>query len=262
MPPHDVLNQLSCLVEQGYKEIVLVGIHLGRYGSDLKGQSVTLAGLLWDIESSLFRVRIRLSSIEPMELTDELLSAAADGSVVAAHLHIPLQSGDNSILESMGRPYRRNDIKRIIGKAALRLGDPGIGVDIMVGFPGEGDREFSNTVELIRSLPVTYVHVFPFSRRPNTRAFSMDGQVPSASKKARAGIIRELGMKKKEEYIVRNTARALTVLVESHDNGLVRGKSENYLDVYIPGTPGDINCLVPVIVERPFRGGAYGRRSV
>ncbi len=262
IPPGEVLHQVSGLVERGYKEIVLVGIHLGRYGNDLDGESVTLAGLLRAVDASLSQVRVRLSSIEPMEFTDELLEVTAQSRLVAPHLHIPLQSGDDSILESMGRPYRRDDFERIIRRAVSRLGDPAVGVDVMVGFPGEGDREFLNTVDLMRSLPVTYLHVFPFSRRPNTRAFTMEGQVPSMSKKTRARIVRELGMKKKDEYIARNIEKQLTVLVESHDSGLVRGKSENYLDVYLPGTPDDINSFISVIVERPFRGGAYGRRSV
>lgn len=260
--PRDVLHQLSDLVERGFKEIVLTGIHLGRYGNDLIGESITLAGLLRLIEDSISGVRIRLSSIEPMELSDELLDAAAQSRLIAPHVHIPLQSGDDSILESMGRPYRRNDIERIIGQVAARLEDPAVGVDVMVGFPGEGDREFLNTIDLIRSLPITYFHVFPFSKRPNTRAFDMRGHVPSDSKRTRARIVRELGMKKKEEYIFRNVARVLTVLAELHDNGIVRGKSENYLDVYFPGAPEDLNSFIPIIIERPFRGGAYGRRSI
>jgi threonylcarbamoyladenosine tRNA methylthiotransferase MtaB len=262
VPPEDVLQRLAQLEEQGYKEIVLVGIHLGRYGSDMDGQRVSLARLLDLIGKSVSGARIRLSSIEPMELTDELLDAAAGSPYIADHLHVPVQSGDDCILEAMGRPYRRTDIEAIIRKVCTRFADPGIGVDILVGFPGEGDREFHNTIDLVGSLPVTYLHVFPYSRRPYTRAFLLEGQVSSAVKTGRARIARELGARKKEEYIRKNIDRTLTVLAESYDSGLVRGKSGNYLDVYFPGTPRDLNSFVPVTIERHFRGGAYGRRSV
>jgi threonylcarbamoyladenosine tRNA methylthiotransferase MtaB len=261
-PPDEVLAKLSDLVRHGYKEVVLVGIHLGRYGSDLKGQSVTLAGLIGLIEESGTGVRVRLSSIEPMELTDELLAIAGRSRVIVPHLHIPVQSGDDSILESMGRPYRRHDIERVVENLLNHLKDPSLGIDVMVGFPGEGDREFSNTIDLVRSLPVSYLHVFPFSNRPNTRASTMSGHVPTAVKTARAQIARELGAKKKKDYIARNIGKRVAVLVESHETGIVRGKSENYLDVYIPGTPEDLNSFVPVVLERPFKGGAYGRRSI
>ncbi len=180
-PPGDVLSKLSDFVERGYKEVVLVGIHLGRYGSDLKGQSVTLAGLIGLIEESALGARFRLSSIEPMELTDELLSVVGQSRVIAPHLHIPVQSGDDSILESMGRPYRRNDIERVVENVVNRFRDPAVGIDVMAGFPGEGAREFSNTIDLIRSLPVSYLHVFPFSNRPNTRASTMSGHVSTAA---------------------------------------------------------------------------------
>jgi threonylcarbamoyladenosine tRNA methylthiotransferase MtaB len=261
-PPGEVLCRLTELADRGYKEIVLVGIHLGRYGSDLKGQSVTLAALLARIEDSAPGVRIRLSSIEPMELTDGLLDAVARNRLIAPHLHIPIQSGDDSVLESMGRPYRRNDIETVVRRSIDRLVNPAVGMDVMVGFPGEGDREFSNTIELIRSLPVSYLHVFPFSQRPATRAFAMVGQVDPGVKTSRARVARELGARKREEYIARNIGMLVTVLVESHNNGVVRGKSENYLDVYMPGSPEDLNSFVGTVIERPFREGVYGRRSV
>jgi len=261
MPPHIAVDRISDLVGRGYKEVVLVGIHLGRYGNDLDGQGVTLAGLINRIDELPFRVRIRLSSIEPMELTDDLINAAARSNLVAPHVHVPVQSGDDSILGSMGRPYKRNDIERIIGKAVDRLGNPAVGIDVMVGFPGEGDYEFSQTIDLIRSLPVSYLHVFPFSSRPTTRASEMNGHVPAAVKTTRAKVVRDLGTKKKEEFIAGNIGKRASVLVESHDSGTVRGKSGNYLDVYLPGTPEDLNSFIEVVLDRPVCGGVYGRRS-
>jgi threonylcarbamoyladenosine tRNA methylthiotransferase MtaB len=261
IPAHRILSILTSLVNRGYREIVLVGIHLGRYGNDLNRRPDTLAGLLREIESHEFPARIRLSSIEPMELTDDLMTVLTESRQVVPHLHIPLQSGDDSILSAMGRPYRQSDFIRIVRSAAERIGDPAIGLDVMVGFPGEGDSEFLNTLQVIRSLPVTYLHVFPFSRRPGTRAYSLEGQVPADLKKVRARITRELGIQKKADYVNTRLGKTSTVLVERYDNGVVWGKSENYLDVYLPGSPDDINRLLPVVLERPFRNGIYGSRS-
>ncbi len=262
VPADQVLSNLVNLTRHGYREIVLVGIHLGRYGRGSGCEPDSLAGLLQLVERLDISARIRLSSIEPMEVTDDLLSVLAESRLVVPHLHVPLQSGDDSILASMGRPYRRSDFERIVTAAAARLGDPGVGVDVMVGFPGEGDREFLNTLEVIRSLPITYLHVFPFSKRPNTRAYSMETQVPSDVKRERARIARELGMQKKADYILRSIGRTGTVLVEGCDDGLAWGKSDKYLDTYLPGGPDDANRLVTVTLERPFRNGVYGYRSI
>ncbi len=262
VPTPTVLSSLSDLDARGYNEIVLVGIHLGRYGSDTGSDSNTLAGLLRLIETLNISARIRLSSIEPMDLTDDLLTVMTESRLVVPHLHVPLQSGDDSILVSMGRPYRRADFERIVNAATVRLADPGLGLDVMVGFPGEGDREFFNTLDVVRSLPVSYLHVFPFSRRPKTRAFSLEGQVPPEVKKDRARIARELGVEKKADYIARSSGRTVRVLAEGQNDGLAWGKSETYLDIYFPGGPGDINRFVSVTLQRPFRNGAYGYRSI
>lgn len=262
VPAPQVISTLLHLVERGYNEIVLVGIHLGRYGSDITGEPNSLAGLLRLVESLDIPARIRLSSIEPMELTDDLLAVIAESRLVVPHLHIPLQSGDDSVLSSMGRPYRRSDFVRIVEGAATRLVDPGVGLDVMVGFPGEGDREFNNTLEVVRSLPVSYLHVFPFSRRPKTRAYSLDGQVPADIKRERARIARELGIEKKADYVARCMGKTVNVLVEGHNDGLAWGKSESYLDIYFPGGRGDVNRFVSVTLQRSFRNGAYGYQSI
>ncbi len=259
VPPEEVRRRVEGLVERGYREIILVGIHLGRYGNDLDSP-VSLARLLRSIPLDLFPARIRLSSIEPMELTDELVSVMVDSPAIAPHLHIPLQSGDDTILAAMGRPYNGALFERVVGAASRRLGGPALGVDVMVGFPGEGEKEFEHTVELIERLPVTYLHVFPFSRRPGTPAFSMEREVPGDIKKERARIARELGRRKKEEYINRWYGKEVTVLIEECGDGIVSGKSENYLKVYLPGSPDDINRFVGVIVDRAFRDGVYGCR--
>jgi threonylcarbamoyladenosine tRNA methylthiotransferase MtaB len=257
VPSETVRQKLKALVERGFREIVLVGIHLGRYGHDID-PPISLAQLLRSMSSDAPPARIRLSSIEPMELTDELVSIMADSPVITPHLHIPLQSGDDTILAAMGRPYNARLFERVVTAAARRLGSPAVGVDVMVGFPGEGEKEFAQTMDLIERLPITYLHVFPFSRRPGTPAFSMDGEAPGDIKKKRALVARELGRRKKEEYINSCLGKEVAVLVEEHSDGTVCGKSENYLEVYLPGTPDDINRFVRVVVERAFRDGVYG----
>jgi threonylcarbamoyladenosine tRNA methylthiotransferase MtaB len=259
LPPKTVLSNIEGLAGRGFLEVVLVGTHLGKYGGDL-GNGTTLAGLLDEIAASGSPPRLRLSSVEPMELTEALLSVMERYPAVAPHLHVPLQSGDDEILRAMGRPYDVRTFERVVRDAAAKLSDPGLGVDVIVGLPGEGEREFARTVELIGRLPISYLHVFPFSRRPGTPAFSMDRQVPGGIKKERARLLRELGGRKKGEYINRYIGRRVNVLVEESTDGIVRGKSENYIEVYLDGGPGDINRLVPVVIDRPFRDGAYGKR--
>ena len=259
--PGEALRRIEGLVERGYKEIILVGTHLGRYGSDLNPR-LFLADLLESITGPKSPARFRLSSIEPMELTDGLLAVMEKNAAITPHLHIPLQSGDDRILAEMRRPYDREAFERVILSAVGRLKDPALGVDVMVGFPGEGEREFEHTLKLIRDLPITYLHVFPFSRRPGTAAFSMEGQVSGDLKKERARILRELGRIKKEEYIKRQIGKEVSVLVEECSDGLVWGKSPNYLEVYLAGRQDDVNSFVPVILGRPFRDGVYGSRSL
>jgi threonylcarbamoyladenosine tRNA methylthiotransferase MtaB len=260
VPPKAVLSNIERLAGRGFLEVVLVGTHLGRYGGDM-GNGTTLAGLLGEIAAAYAPLRLRLSSIEPMELTGALLSVMERYPVIAPHLHVPLQSGDDRILAAMGRPYDAKTFERIVRDAAARLSDPGLGVDVIVGLPGEGEREFAQTVDLIGRLPISYLHVFPFSRRPGTPAFSMDRQVPGGTKKERARLLREIGTHKKAEYIGRYIGKEVSVLVEESTDGIVRGKSENYIEVYLDGGPDDINRFVRVTLDRPFRDGAYGKRD-
>ena len=190
VPLKDIIDHISDLSSRGYREIVLTGIHLGRYGDTDK---LSLLGLLRRLVEKKFPVRYRLSSLEPLEISDELIRFMADTPDIAPHLHIPLQSGDNRILKDMRRPYRTDYFTKLVEKANALLDSPGIGIDVMVGFPGEDDVAFNNTVSLIERLPVTYLHVFPFSPRPGTPAFRMTGKVPGNIKKERAKIIRDIG---------------------------------------------------------------------
>ena len=258
VPVDDVVNRVSHLSSRGYREIVLTGIHLGRY-SDGKGAS--LLGLLRRLSEKQFPIRYRLSSLEPLEIPDELLRFMADTPEVAAHLHIPLQSGDDRILRTMKRPYRASDFAGIVEKANILLDSPGIGVDIMVGFPGEDDAAFENTVSLIEGLPVTYLHVFPFSPRPGTEAFNMTGQLPGNIKKERAKTIRDIGDEKNRMYRRSRVGKTLRLLTERRNGRYLVGKSENYLTIYIDEGSSEVNRIVPVTVVDLTEDGVYGREA-
>lgn len=243
-----VILELRALAGQGFAEVVLTGIHLGRYGVE---QGFSLAGLIREIETAAdMPRRLRLSSLEPQEISDELLAVIAESPRICPHLHLPLQSGDREILRRMRRPYTPEEIETLFEKLIRRLPAAGLGVDLIAGFPGETTTRHRNTVALIESLPATYFHVFPFSRRPNTLADRMPDQVPPEIIKARAQELRELGARKKKDFLSRQEGRTLTVLAESRKEGAITGTSENYVKVKFPGPASLIGELCKVRVDQ------------
>jgi threonylcarbamoyladenosine tRNA methylthiotransferase MtaB len=175
--PQAILRQVDALAASGYGEIVLTGIHIGRYGADLD-EPMTLAQLVALILERTRVQRLRLSSIELTEVTPELISLPRSTERVAPHFHIPLQSGDDTILRRMNRPYRAEQFRETIAAIAADIPGAAIGTDIIVGFPGEGERHFEKTLALVRDLPLSYFHVFAFSPRPFTAAAAMPCHVP------------------------------------------------------------------------------------
>ncbi len=178
MKPSQVMDHLNQLSDAGFQEVIFTGIHTGLYGRDLS-PATTLSDLLEKIDLARPVERIRLSSIEPAELDDRLIALASDGHILCDHFHIPLQSGDDRILQAMKRPYTTHVFRDLIYRIKERLPMTSIGVDTLIGFPGETDQEFANTYELIRDLPVSYLHVFPFSPRRGTPAFHFTPKIPS-----------------------------------------------------------------------------------
>ncbi len=263
--PSEVIDRVGDLIGRGFREVVLTGIHLGRYGADLNGSEIGLFGLLREIKSYFegkSHIRIRLSSIEPLEVTGDLIDVMGESDFISPHLHIPMQSGDDTILKAMGRPYDSASFLKIIDMVHRKIPDPGLGIDVMVGFPGEGEREFENTFNLLNKIDCTYLHVFPFSPRPMTEAYRMKGDVDGKTKRERARILRELGYEKKKAYIEKNIGKELIVLTESFSNKMLSGKSENYLKVCFPGEENEINRFIPVKIKKQFRDGVYGERSI
>lgn len=246
MPLTDALNHLDNLSKAHFKEVVLTGIHLGAYGKDLTPKT-SLNELLMLVAQRNVGSRLRLSSIEPTELEAELIQSAADlGNPVCPHFHIPLQSGDNTILKRMGRPYTREQFSATIEKIRSTLPRAAIGIDVLVGFPGESDEAFNQTFSLIESLDITYLHVFPFSPRKGTPAADFQDKVPNAIVKERCRRLRQLGEKKRADFYHSNKGCTVTVLIESINDvtGDARGMSENYIPVVLPNSNIEENDLV------------------
>lgn len=254
LPMDAVIDEILNLPPDKTHEIVLTGIHLGRYGLDFSPPGSLLA-LLKQMQETNRIGRIRLSSIESVEFTDELLQFAATSGQICHHFHIPLQSGDPDILRKMNRPYQPESFAELVRKIHTAISDVSIGVDVMVGFPGETDAAFNNTFQLIEKLPITYVHAFPFSPRPGTPASRFPGQVDNATIKKRRNRLLTLGMKKKTAFYHQIIGKTLVVMVENkRDNatGLLTGVSGNYVRVLIDGGDQLKNRLVPCHMLKLF----------
>ncbi len=253
----DVLYSIEQLSKKGYKEIVLTGIHLGKYGIDT-GES--LEDLLKEIGKQGYPVRIRLSSIEPNEVSDLLIELVAEQEFLCKHFHIPLQSGDNKILSRMNRKYTREQFSEIVRKIKEKIPLAGIGTDVMVGFPGEDEHAFKNTLSLVKGLPLSYIHVFPYSDRPKTAAFHFKGKLSPEIIKKRAKLLREVGKKKREEFIELCNKKIFEVVVESkHQNGFFKGITDNYIKVIFPCSDEKKEQYLRVQIEGVKKDLALGK---
>ena len=229
----DIIEQADSFAGQGYHEIVLTGIHLGFYGHDLDPK-LTLKHLLRSLIDKTKIHRIRLSSLEIREIDNELVELLCEERI-CRHLHLPLQSGDDSILGSMKRTYKSKDYIRIVELIKKKIPEISIGTDVIVGFPGEGDKEFFNTRKLLKDLPVSYMHIFPYSKRPNTLASQMQGQVSPQLKKDRFRELNHINSSKKSLYMSDQMNRTLEIIVEErHRDNTITGTSSNYLKIKAP----------------------------
>jgi threonylcarbamoyladenosine tRNA methylthiotransferase MtaB len=252
LPPEILLKRLNKMSDKGYREVVLTGIHLGKYGLDLT-PATDILQVLKKIESSDLNLRVRLSSIEPTEISDDLIDFIASSKKVCHHLHIPLQSGDDRILKRMNRRYSSQFYKDLIAKLNLRIPDIGIGVDVLVGFPGESDGCFANTISLIRDLPVSYLHIFPFSRRLGTPAYDFSDQVPSKTIKQRCMALKRLDEEKRKAFYSRFMGHKVSMLVEETPDrmtGRLKGLTGNYIPVVLEGKTDSSNRLTRVRLMR------------
>jgi len=262
IPEEEVLRRIDELSGAGYREIVLTGIHLGAYGTDLTPRT-NLFNIVKTVIDTQAVGRLRLSSIEPMELTDPLLALFQSSGILCRHLHIPLQSGDDGTLDRMGRPYDSVFFTHLLKKIWRAVPDMAIGVDVIVGFPGEDEQAFRRTMQLIEDLPIAYLHVFPYSERPGTAAAAMSGKVSEADKKNRAEQTRTIGKRKRTAYAEKFIGKELSVLMEGRSDrgtGSWKGFSGNYIPVLVKnGNLSLVNRIVPVLADYCKDGKLHGR---
>jgi threonylcarbamoyladenosine tRNA methylthiotransferase MtaB len=243
LPLASAVALVGDLLDRGHREVVLTGIHLGRYRADSANSQrpVRLAGLI-DALAPVFgdrrpQARLRLSSIEPLELGDELLDAIARSPFVCRHFHVPLQSGDDGVLEAMGRPYRAAAYRRIVAGLRRRFPQAAIGADVLVGHPGEDETAAANTLALLADVPVDYLHVFPYSPRPHTPAARDHRPGDEAQVRERAARLRRLGERRWQAFTAAGVGRLHRLLVERVDAAGARGRSEHYRRIRLAGTP-------------------------
>ncbi len=250
LPLSEALARLKELGEAGYRETVVTGIHLGAYGRDLK-PAADLPLLLAAAERQGGMERLRLSSVEPREVTEDLIALMRRSRLLCRHLHIPLQSADSDVLRGMGRDYDAALYGALVSAVAAAVPDIAIGADVMAGFPGETPAQFANTCEFLQASPLAYLHVFPYSDRPGTEASRMEGKVGEAEKKRRAQLLREIGRQKKRDFAGCFLGRELSVLIEGRTaGGFVRGFSDNYIPVLLRHEGLDLaNRIVRVKIE-------------
>ena len=247
IPLSNVTENAKKLIDAGYKEIVLTGVNTGDYDCDGK----RLINVMTELEK-LDIPRLRVSSIEPNLITDEIIDLVAGSGKFCKHFHIPLQSGDTDILKAMRRRYTNNQYAELISRINKCIPLAGIGVDVITGFPGEDEEKFRNTFDFIDSLNISYLHVFTYSERRDTDAALMKGRVDVKERRKRNEILRNLSAKKKFEFHERNAGTEASVLFESpKEDGTVEGYTSNYIRVRSYQPELSSNRIEQVILNAP-----------
>lgn len=252
--PENVIKEVTTLVEKGYKEIVLTGIHTGRYGTDI---NTTLEELLNKLVNIPNIYRIRLSSIEINEITPGIKELLKENKVMAKHLHIPLQSGSNKILKLMNRRYNKEEFLSMVDN--LRdIPDISLTTDLIVGFPNEGEEEFNETIDTLKKIGFTKIHTFPYSKRKGTPAATMDNQVSPEEKKRRVHRILDLSNKYEHNFYESKIGKIYDGVVEIHSNGTTIVHTSNFIPVIINDIVEE-GTIVDVKIEKVENLKVYGR---
>jgi threonylcarbamoyladenosine tRNA methylthiotransferase MtaB len=261
LAPEKVVEQVRALEQSGYREVVLSGINLGSYGKDLS-QRITFLALLERILAETSVARLRLSSIEVMDIGPQLIRLVARERRLAQHFHVPLQSGCDRILRLMNRRYWAAQYAERIQAIHEQIPNCGIGADVMVGFPGEANQDHETSLRFIESLPFTYLHVFPYSARPGTPAATWSGQCNGRVLRERSQEMRTLIARKRQGFLEAQIGRVLSVLTldEAEDDARV-ALSTNYLKVALPFSDLAPNTLLDVRVGRVREGILYAYRE-
>jgi len=244
LAPDILLQQIHEIVDQGIQEIVLTGVNVGDYSYGGRHDLLTLLKMINALPELK---RVRISSIEPNLLTDDIIKLVAESTNILPHFHIPLQAGSDTILKLMKRRYGVQVFVDRIHKVRELLPNAGIGIDVIVGFPGEGAQEFQATYNLLDALDVSYLHVFTYSERPATPAIRLPGKVQYAERKLRNKRLTELSRHKAQAFALRQMELQHQVLTENLKNGFLTGMTENYIPVKIPAATGNwLNRIVNV----------------
>jgi len=254
-----ILAEINCLVKNGYKEVILTGVHIGRYNSAI-GRSASggkdglnLVGLTERILDNTKVQRLRFTSIDPKEFSDELIDLISKSKRIAKHLHIPLQNGDDHVLFLMKRDYTTDGYRKLLEKIKSAIPQVMIGADVIAGFPGETDEQFENTYQFILSSPLDYLHVFSYSDRKGTSASQVPDKVPPQIIRKRSEILHVLGRKKWENYLEGFIGKNLEVLIEQKRDkttNRLTGLSDNYIRVLLDGEDSLKNKIIPVSILR------------
>ncbi|MFN7018305.1 MAG: tRNA (N(6)-L-threonylcarbamoyladenosine(37)-C(2))-methylthiotransferase MtaB [Fimbriimonadales bacterium] len=260
LPYLEVLDEARAMVANGYREIVLTGVLIGDYGADTGSGGPNLAELCALLSTIEGLERIRISSIEPTQITDHLIDLIAENPKMCPHLHIPLQSGDTRILKAMNRPYDQAFYLDLIRRLRARIPDFSVSTDIMVGFPGEDEQAFQNTCLVVEQVEFCRAHLFRYSPRPGTPAESMHDQVPDAVKSERMQQLQQVCKAAARRYAARLLGKVERVLVESRSklSGLMTGTSDHYLQVEFAASPCLTGQLVKVRITDLTADGVLG----
>lgn len=253
-----IAREAEAAIEAGHREIVLTGVNLGSYGRDLD-EGLELADVVDRVASLPGIGRVRLSSVEPHEITPKLVDLIRLNPRVCRHVHVPLQSGSTGVLRRMNRTYDPDDYAELVRQIAAEVPGCGIGADVMVGFPGEGGADFQRTLDLVGSLPLSYLHVFSYSPRPKTAAAEMGPAVPGEVKKARSHAMQNLGLGLARRFRERLAGETLRVLFEVEEGEeRVVGLADNYVKVGAAGTRALLNEFCEVRVTGASSEGLWG----
>lgn len=244
--PKTVIKEITSLVENGYKEIILTGIHTGKYGKDI---NYTFEQLLKDIIKIKNLYRIRISSIEINELTDPILDLIKDNQVIAKHLHIPLQSGSDKILKLMDRKYDLKFYKDRIEKIRKMIKDISITTDLIVGFPNENEKDMEDTLKFLKEIKFTKIHTFPYSKREGTKAASMENQIDETIKRKRVKTVLELSDQLEQDFYQSKLNETEEVIIEQTKDGKSYGYTSNYIKVEI-NSPLKPNEVISVKINK------------
>ena len=263
LPQTEVIEQAKIFTAAGHREIVLTGIHLGLYGKDLRPEE-SFVSLLDELSMVTPKVSYRISSLEPLEITDSLLSLIRNRDNIQPHLHIPLQSGNDEILSRMNRRYTTSQFREVIEKFNKCLPNGALGIDILAGFPGETEQHFNNSLNFLESLNFTYLHVFPYSKRPGTVAAKFADQISKKTKKFRVAALRKLSEHKKNIFYKSQIGQTHSVVVEGKrcKNGLLKGFTSNYIAVKFAGSDSFYNTITTVKLLSCETGYVLAERKV